>query len=152
MSTNRTGWVTLGIACVALALAAYAAFRDTGSSTRAPAAAVDRQAREQIEQLRRAVAERDAVIARLASVANAPRAATAAGSASTATTAPAPPPDPGPRRYANFEIPNPAVTVTQKPDGLYDIRTTDPKLSGTIMEITATTEAGEQDRLFIRIP
>jgi hypothetical protein len=42
--------------------------------------------------------------------------------------------------------------VTQKDDGTYDIRTTDPALSGTTMQITAVTATGDEDTLFIRIP
>ena len=49
-------------------------------------------------------------------------------------------------------IPNPAVTVTQKADGTYDIRTTDPKLSGTSMVIKAVTSSGEEDTLVIQVP
>jgi len=93
--------------------------------------------------------ERDAQLARLARAASAP-------SSSSNPTGPSPSPstpsDPGPRRYTHFEIPNPAVTVTQKEDGTYDIRTTDPGLAGSVMQITAVTGSGEEDKLFIRIP
>jgi hypothetical protein len=49
-------------------------------------------------------------------------------------------------------VPNPAVTVTQKPNGTYDIRTTDPKLSGTSLAIKAVTSSGDEDTLVIQVP
>ncbi|MGH2901763.1 MAG: hypothetical protein ACRDMZ_24020 [Solirubrobacteraceae bacterium] len=49
-------------------------------------------------------------------------------------------------------MPNPAVTVTQKPNGTYDIRTTDRKLSGTSLAIKAVTASGDQDTLIIQVP
>jgi hypothetical protein len=42
--------------------------------------------------------------------------------------------------------------VTQKSDGTYDIRTTDRKLSGTSMQVTAVMQNGEEETLLIRIP
>lgn len=140
----------LAIACIALALAIYTVVRGpsdakaTGSN-----ACIDREARDQTDKLRRALAERDALVAQLARAANAP------GSTSTAvepSQRPSPLPDPIPRRYARFETPNPAVSVTQKDDGTYDIRTTDPTLAGSVMQITAVTQSGDEDKLLIRIP
>ncbi len=142
----------LAIAGLALALSIYTAVRRPGG---APAAGshvcIDPEARDQTDKLRRALADRDAQLARLA------RAATASGGGSAAVESPPTPPSstqpaPGPRRYTHFEIPNPAVTVTQREDGTYDIRTTDPALSGSVMQITAVTGSGEEDRFLIRIP
>src|SRR5262249_15324319 len=107
--------------------------------------------RDQTARLRQALVERDAVITRLA------RSAPAA-SPSTAVAEPLPPlppatpPESHPRRYAHFEIPNPAVSVTQKDDGTYDIHTTDPTLAGSVMQITAVTPSGEEDKFLIQIP
>jgi hypothetical protein len=151
MSQNNPKVVAaLAIACIALALSIHTAVRGpseangTGSS-----ACIDQEARNQVDRLRGALAERDALIARLARAANAP------GAVPT-TAGPSPPlagpPDPGPRRYVHFEIPNPAVSVTQKDDGTYDIRTSDPTLAGQVVQITAVTQSGEEDKLLIRIP
>ena len=140
----------LVIACVALAVAVYAVVRRS-SDARPGGACVDQEARDQTARLRQAVAERDAVVTRLV------RGAAAQGASSTAAappspSPPAPPPEPGPRRYTHFEIPNPAVSVTQKDDGTYDIHTTDPALAGSVMQITAVTPSGDEDKLLIRIP
>ena len=141
----------LAIAGVALALSIYAVVRGPdGAPADGAHACVDREARDQADKLRRALADRDAQLARLA------RTPSAAVGAPAAVAPPAPPssppPAPGPRRYAHFEIPSPAVTVTQREDGMFEIRTTDPALSGSIMEITAVTGSGEEDKFMIRIP
>lgn len=136
----------LAIACIALALAMYTAVRGS-SDAKTGDKCVDQEARDQTARLRQALAERDAVVTRLV------RSASAQGAgAAAASPPPATPPEPGPRRYAHFEIPNPAVSVTQKDDGTYDIRTTDPALSGSVMQITAVTPSGQEDKMLIRIP
>jgi hypothetical protein len=137
----------LAIACLALGLSIRTAVRGSSDAKATGSNAyVDQEARAQIDQLRRALAERDAQIARLANARG--------GSSNPAEPAPrpSPPSDPGPRRYARFEIPNPAVSVTQKDDGTYDIRTTDPTLAGSVLQITAVTESGDEDKLLVRIP
>lgn len=148
---NWKGYAAPAIACLALAVSIYTAVR---GRSEAPAtgqnACIDQEARDQTDKLRRLLAERDARLDRLARAAGAPSSPTPAGSSPAPATST--PPDPGIRRYAHFEIPNPAVTVTQKADGTYDIRTTDPALSGSILQITAVTGSGEEDKLFIRIP
>jgi hypothetical protein len=60
--------------------------------------------------------------------------------------------DPGPRRYVRFEVPNPAVRVTQNDDGTFDIRSTDPSLAGSILTVTAISESGAADKVLIRVP
>ena len=157
---------TLVIACAALALSAYSALRGSGASSDGRTC-VDQQARDQTEQLRRTLAERDAMIARLARAANATAPGAIAASVPSASPSPSssprsspsssqsPPPseaDPQPRVYTHFVVPNPAVTVTQKPNGTYDIRTTDPKLSGTSLAIKAVTSSGDEDTLIIQVP
>src|SRR5262249_53252854 len=139
-----------GIACLALALSIRSALREpTEAKAAGSAACVDQQARDETARLRRLVAERDALVTQLARAAG-PRAGAPAATAPSAP--PSTPADPRPRRYAHFEVPNPAVTVAQKDDGTYDIRTTDPKLAGTSLRITAVTESGEEDTLIVRIP
>jgi hypothetical protein len=143
----------LVIACLALALAMYAALRGPG----APAAGgtcADQEARDRIEQLRRALAERDALVARLARAASAPAVPAEPSPPREAPAEPPPeaPAGPGRPRYARFETPNPAVSVTQNADGSYEIRTTDPALAGSVMQVTAVTASGAQDKVFIRIP
>lgn len=148
---NRKLHAALGIAGLALALSIYTAVR--GRSEDRPAGAracVDQEARDQLDRLRRALAARDALIARLSRATNAPGGG--GGAIEPAPPRPVAPPDPAPRRYTHFEIPNPAVRVTQQEDGTYDIRTTDPSLAGSILEITAITPSGEEDKIFIRIP
>lgn len=143
----------LAIACVALALSIYTAVRGPGGAPAAGAhACIDQEARAGANELRRALADRDAVIARLARAPVPVPGVPAAGAAAGGPAPPSTPAAPGPRRFTHFEIPNPAVTVTQKDDGTYDIRTTDPALSGTVMEITAVTSSGTEDRMLIRIP
>jgi hypothetical protein len=147
---NPRGYAALGIACIALALSIYTAVRGSGDD-RAGGKCVDQEARDQAARLRQTLADRDAVVARLARTVTAQGGGPAA--AALAAAAPAtPPPDPGPRRYTHFEIPNPAVSVTQKDDGTYDIRTTDPALAGSVMQVTAVTSSGDEDKLLIRIP
>ena len=146
----------LVLACLALALSIYVALRAPGAAPAGPC--VDPEARAQVDQLRRALAERDALVARLASRVDAAAGIGPAAGAGPAAepSSPSPPSEPAPgaapRRYARFESPNHAVSVTQKPDGSYDIRTTDPALAGSILQITAITESGEQDKVLIRIP
>ena len=156
MTHNMKLNAALAIAGAALALSIYSAVRvpdDAGAH-----ACIDREARDQTDKLRKALAERDALIARLTRAASAPAGSPAAAAAGdTPAGSRLPPPSPssprrGPKRYTDFQVPNPAVTVTQKDDGTYDIRTTDPALSGTTMQITAVTASGDEDTLFIRIP
>jgi hypothetical protein len=140
----------LVIACIALALSMYAVVRGPSEATTTGAnACIDQEARAQTDKLRRALADRDALVARLARAVNAPGNASGAGEPSQRLPAP---PDPGPRRFTHFETSNPAVSVTQKDDGSYDIRTTDPSLAGSVMHVTAVTESGEEEKLMIRIP
>lgn len=148
--SNPKVHAALAIACVALALSVYTAVR--GSSD-APAGGkcVDQEARDQAAKLRQTLAERDAVLTRLVRGAAA-SGASATAAAPSAPPPPAAPPESGPRRYVHFEIPNPAVSVTQKDDGTYDIRTTDPALAGSVLQITAVTPSGDEDKLLIRIP
>jgi len=150
MSQNPKLYAALVIACLALALSIHTALRGPSEAKPTGASAcIDQEARGQLDQLRRAVVERDAVVAQLARAGNAP------GSASTAAEPSPPratPPEPGPRRYVHFEIPNPAVSVTQKDDGTYDIRTTDPALAGSIIQVTAVSPSGQEDKLLMRIP
>lgn len=151
MSQNHSKvHAALAIACIALALSVYAAIRGGAGDAKPTGTCVDQEARDQTARLRQALAERDAIVTRLVR-AGAP----GAGSAVSAPSSPSPPgtpPEPGPRRYTHFEIPNPAVSVTQKDDGTYDIRTTDPALAGSVLQITAVTPSGEEDKLLIRIP
>lgn len=145
---NPRGYAALGIACIALAVSIYTVVRGSGDG-RAGGTCVDQEARDQAARLRQTLADRDAVVARLARTVTAQGGGPAAVAAAAAAT---PPRDPGPRRYTHFEIPNPAVTVTQKDDGTYDIRTTDPALAGSVMQVTAVTPSGDEEKLLIRIP
>jgi hypothetical protein len=139
------GYAALAIACAALALGIHAELRGAPAPAPAPAACVDQAARDQVAQLRRAVAERDAALARLPPSGPAPGAA-------PAEPAPAASTDPGPRRYVRFDVPNPAVRVTQKDDGTLDIHSTDPALAGSVLTVTAISESGAEDRVLIRVP
>jgi hypothetical protein len=140
----------LAIACLALALSVYAAVRGS-SAAKSGGTCVDPEARDQTAKLRQALAERDAMVARLVRATAAPGARSMAG-APLPPSPSAAPPESGPRRYAHFEIPNPAVSVTQKDEGTYDIRTTDPTLAGSVIQITAITSSGEEHKMLIRIP
>jgi hypothetical protein len=146
---NLKVYAALAIACLALALSIHTAVRGPGDAKATGSnACVDREARDQMDKLSRALAERDARLARLARTASSP-----GGDPATAGSQQPPAPrEPGPRRYVHFEIPNPAVSVRQKDDGTYDIRTTDPSLAGSVLQITAVTKSGDEDKLFIRIP
>jgi len=147
---NPKIYAALVIACIALALSIHTAVRGPGDAkTNSANTCVDQEARDQTAKLRRALAERDALVAQLARAANATGGPPAAVEPSQQPPAP---PEPGLRRYTHFEIPNPAVSVTQKDDGTYDIRTTDPSLAGSVMQITAVTESGHEDKVLIRIP
>ena len=153
MTQNTKLNAALVIAGVALALSIYTVVRGQGDASGGTHACVDRDARDQTDKLRKLLAERDALVTRLARAASAPATASSGEPAKAgASQSSSPPPDRGPRRYTHFEAGNPAVTVTQKDDGTYDIRTTDPKLSGTTLQITAVTASGEEDTLFVRIP
>ncbi len=138
----------LAIAAGALALAAYATVRRGAPAT--PAACVDRDARAELATLRQAVAQRDAMIARMGRAVSA-AAAGAAPVDEPPSVEPAPPPA-GPPRYVRIDVPNPAVTVTQKDDGSFDIRSADPALAGQVLTITATTAAGAEETYYIRVP
>jgi hypothetical protein len=147
MAPSWKGYAALVIACAALAVAVHAELRG-GAPPPGAAVCVDQTARDQVTQLRRAVAERDAVLAHLAPATAAP----GAGSPAAPPAEPLPPADPGPRRYVRFEVPNPAVRVTQKDDGTFDIRSTDPSLAGSILTVTAISESGAADKVLIRVP
>jgi hypothetical protein len=159
-------YAALAIACLALALGIYAVVgerRDAHPDD--SGACVDPQAREQIAALRRAVAERDALVGRLARAAN-------ASTPSSPVEPGQPEPEPEPleqleqpetsrqperpvparRVFTRFVTPSPAVTVTQKPDGTYDIRSTDPALAGSTMQVTAIGPSGEETQMLVRIP
>jgi hypothetical protein len=147
---NPKVYAALGIASLALALSIYTTVRGrSDASAPGSAACVDPDARAQVDRLRRALVERDARLAQLARAANVPGPDPAPVEAAAQ---PAPPADPEARRYTRFEIPNPAVTVTPKGDGTFDIRTTDPSLAGTVMQITAYTQSGDEQKVLIRIP
>jgi hypothetical protein len=142
------GYAALAIACAALALGIHAELRGAPApaSALASAACVDQAARDQVAQLRRAVAERDAALARL------PPSGPAPGARLPTEPAPAASADPGPRRYVRFDVPNPAVRVTQKEDGTLDIHSTDPGLAGSVLTVTAISESGAEDKVLIRVP
>jgi hypothetical protein len=151
--SNSKVYAALVIACAALALAIHAEVRGASDAPAAGSSVfIDRDARAQLDKLRHELAERDAIIARLTRAASASGGTAAATEPALVPTAPSAPLEQGPRRYVHFEIPNPAVSVTQKDDGTYDIRTTDPSLAGTVMQITAVTQSGEENKLLIRIP
>jgi hypothetical protein len=152
MTQNTKLNAALVIAAAALAVSIYTAVRGPADAASAAHVCVDRDARDQADKLRKMLVERDALVTRLARAASAPPTGPGSEPARPAASQPSPPPDRKPRLYTHFEVPNPAVTVTQKDDGTYDIRSTDPKLSGTTLQITAVTPSGEEDTLFIRVP
>jgi hypothetical protein len=160
MSGGRSGAVSairtsvayvaaLALACLGLGLGGAAVVRRArGAASIDPGACVDRTARDQIAELRRAVIERTAAAVQPAG---------AAGPLAIHASAPsprqaAPPRDPGPRRYAHFEVANDAVRVTQKLDGTYDVQASDRALAGSLVRVVAVTEAGDEDELIIRVP
>ena len=147
-------FAALAMGGIAHALSVHTAARArTDASTMGANACVDQEARGQVVKLPRAVAERDAAIARLARAMNAPGSGPATiDPAASPSTVPATTTDSGPRRYVRFELPNPAVTITQKEDGTADVRTTDPSLAGSIIKVTAITTAGDRDEMLVRIP
>jgi hypothetical protein len=151
---HRTAHAALAVAGIALAVSIHTALRgpSDGSGDARPTGAgacTDREARDQLDRLRRVVAERDTLVARLAHGATMPVDPLPPVEPSQRHEEP---PETGPRRYARFEIPNPAVSMTQKGDGTYEIRTTDPTLAGSVMPITAITQSGAEDKMLIRIP
>jgi hypothetical protein len=156
MSQNLKLYAALGIACLALALSVHTALRGSrGATAPGSAACVDPEARAQTALLRQALAERAAGLGRLGRTASAPDIAPSAPDTAPSTVEPAPrrePSEPRRRQYARFETRNPAVSVTQQVDGSYEIRTTDPSLAGSVMEVTAVTSSGEEDKVFIRVP
>lgn len=152
--SNARFYAAVAIAGVALALAIRANVRGGSASPGSGSACIDEVARTRTEELTRAIAQRDQVIAQLsraAMVASVP-----GGASASQGSPPAPPPAlPGSsaiRRYAHLETSNPAVTVVQKDDGTYDIRTTDPALVGQTIIVTAVTATGEEDKMMIKIP
>jgi hypothetical protein len=156
---NNKPRIALILACAALVLAGYAVYtaRASGGASANGGACVDQNAREQVALLRRALVERDALVAQLARAAHVPAAVPSPTEAPTEPPSEAPPRpevalDVRRRRYARFDSPNPAVSVTQNADGSYEIRTTDPALAGTILQVTAVTPSGDEDKVFIRVP
>src|SRR5262245_19400661 len=135
--SNRKFYAALAIAGLALALSIYATVRGQRSAPSAGSGVcVDQEARTQADRLRRALMERDALIARLAAAANVPGELRPVEAPALPVPAPKPAEDRVSRRYARFEIPNPAVSVTQQADGKLEIRTTDPSLAGSVIYIT----------------
>jgi hypothetical protein len=171
MQQNLKVYAPLAIAGLALAISVLAAIRGSGGEAAGGAGAcVDREARAELDRLRRALAERDALLARFARAPSVPggevagsaaAGAAPAGSAAAASGAPAgsaaaaaaaAAADPAARRFVRFVIPNPAVSVTQKEDGSYEIRTTDRSLVGSVLQVTGIMQSGEEETLLIRIP
>jgi hypothetical protein len=158
MSRPNASSISLAMASFALALSIYAAFRrgeasepaaSSAASATGSGACVDAEARAQLAGLRRALNERDAQLARGASASDG---AAAHPAAPSGPSEPAEAAMPTPRRYTHFETANPAVSVSVKDDGTYDIRNTDPSLAGSIVQVTAVTETGHEDKMFVRIP
>jgi hypothetical protein len=159
MSQGKRVWYVAGLA---LALSIYAVARGPRDGTGShPEACVDPQARDQLAELRRELAARDALIGRMARAASPPAAPTSAAEAGanvagapalSDAASPEAPPEIARRRYARFETANPAVSVTQNADGGYEIRNTDPALAGSVMQVTAVSPSGEQTKVLIRIP
>jgi hypothetical protein len=155
MSQNNPKiYAALAMGGLALALSIHTAVRGradakpTGSS-----ACIDQEARGQADKLGRALVERDAVIARLERVVNASRSGPGAIEPPSPLSSPPPskPATSGIRRYSRFEIPNPAVSITQKDDGAFDIQTSDPSLVGSVIQVTAVTQSGDADEILFRI-
>jgi hypothetical protein len=129
MTRPWTSHAALAVACGALALAAFATFRGAdGARTTAPTVCIDQEARAELDRLRRTVAQRDALLAQRGPPVSADLGPALDGDAA----APASPPRRRGHAPRAVRIPNPAVSVTQQPDGLLDIRTTDPALTGSI--------------------
>ena len=152
--SRAVAYAALVVAGGALALSIHTAVRDRGDAAGTPTGGVcvDADARAELAQLRRVAAIRDARVRVAAAAAGAAGAAAAGGSDGDAVEATAPTVAPGPRRYTRFEIPEPAVTVTQGADGAIEIHTRDPALSGRVLTIHAITDGGERDEMMIRVP
>lgn len=148
--SRAVAYAALAIAGGALALSIHTAVRGRGGAGERPAATVcvDADARAELAQLRRAAAVRDA---RTRVAAGAPSAPPVDDVGQPVEPAPAPG-EAGPRRYVRFEIPNPAVTVTQADDGVIQVHTSDPALTGSVLTVGAITADGERDEMMIRVP
>ncbi len=147
------------VASAALAVSVAGFVRDRRPPAAPPATAAsacaDPDARAAVEQLRREVALLTASLA----TRSAPSAPPGMPLGGTAGTPPSGGGTPRPnvpvgefRRYAHMETSNPAVTVVQKEDGTYDVKTTDPALAGTVILATATGRDGVVDQIWVRIP
>jgi hypothetical protein len=161
MATSAPSWIpwaSLGVSALALTVAWRA------SSTAAPppspsapasvggavSACVDEDARRDLAMLTRTVAERRASEPKPGTPAPPPPIATP-GTTSTPGAATSTP-DASPRRYQSIKSPNPALSVAQKDDGSYEIKTTDPALSGSVVVVTGVRPSGEEETLFVRVP
>jgi hypothetical protein len=157
---SPVGHIALGAAFLAVALSIYAINR-VGPGRYVEHVCVDEEARREVAALRQTVAQRDAVIASLGRrIDGASGSGSGSAGAATVPGAPTDPANPGPpvveqadaRRFVRFEVPNPAVTVTQKDDGTLEVRTTDPSLAGSVLTVTAITANGHQERVLVRVP
>ena len=145
-------YVVGAIACAALALSVRASFSapKTAPAPATPTAScVDPEARALAESVQRTLIAQSMNPARVAV------AAPGASSGSAAAAAPTRDPsitDAGWRKYVRFEVANPSVKVTQRDDGVFDVKTTDPALRGSVVSMQAFTKTGESDQIFVRVP
>lgn len=155
MTTPGWTYAPVAISIAALGVALFASNRgpSPGEAASNPqpvasiTACVDADARQELAQLRARLEAREKVPA--------PRPLEATAIATpTALPGPTGKPKPGDgiRRYTRFEGVDPRVTIVQKDDGIFDIKTRDPSLSGTIMSIIAVGDDGVGDQMMIRIP
>jgi hypothetical protein len=152
-------YAALGVSVVALAVGATALVQGRGAPPPPVAACVDKEARATLDQVRRELTAADArAMSRLAMPPPFPSPpvpdathAEAAPSAQAAA-APAASDNGGIRRYKHIETANPAVSVVQREDGNYDIKTTDPSLAGSVVVGRATMADGHVDQLFFHVP
>jgi hypothetical protein len=156
MAESKKGIYAVGVvASAALAVSVASFVRDhrppPAPAATAASACADPDARAAVEQLRREVALLTAALATRSAPSAPP-----GGMGGTPPGGGGAPRSNVPvgefRRYAHMETSNPAVTVVQKEDGIYDVKTTDPTLAGTVVLATATGRDGVVDQIWVRVP
>jgi hypothetical protein len=156
MSESKKGLYAVGaIACAALvtSVAGLVRGRSSPAQAAAPASAsacVDAEARASLERVWGAMGQREAAQAKGPVGSLLPGAPPPWGADSSAV--PQRKPHKGPMRFVSFKVPNPALTVVQREDGVIDAKTTDPTLAGTIVQVTATDIDGRELPLLVKVP
>lgn len=142
---SEVSWAALGVACVALAMASYAALRPPPTVPPATAPALDAR----LDALERRIQASEAAVRVIA----APPATPPSGQRPDADAPDLPEVRAGATPvYASLDVDVPGVTVHQDPSGALSVVNTDPARTGEILFVTGTLPDGSTQQVPITVP